>query len=64
MGLDMGLAVLERCDELWNFGDHISNGMWCEIQEARQLGIPVLKVNEADAAFVAVEAPEPFPEMI
>ena len=33
-GQNMGLAVLEKCDELWAFGDHISRGMQAEIEEA------------------------------
>ena len=33
LGIDMGLAMLEHCDELWCYGDHISHGMMQEIAE-------------------------------
>jgi len=33
-GMDMGLAMLFRCDELWVFGPHISSGMQTEIADA------------------------------
>ena len=41
LGIDMGLTMLEKCDELWTFGDHISKGMQAEIKEAERIGIPV-----------------------
>lgn len=44
LGLDMGLAMLEHCDELWCYGDHISFGMHLEIEKADHLGIPVRRV--------------------
>ncbi|MFA5432089.1 MAG: DUF4406 domain-containing protein [Candidatus Paceibacterota bacterium] len=34
LGLDMGLAILPRCDELWCYGDHISHGMMAEVAKA------------------------------
>ena len=40
LGLDMGLAMLPRCDELWCYGDRISHGMHLEIEEAVRIGIP------------------------
>ena len=44
-GMDMGLTVLSRCDELWAFGDRISTGMQAEISEAERLGIPVRRIE-------------------
>ena len=41
LGMDMGLAVLSKCDELWAFGVVVSKGMQREIDHAEQLGIPV-----------------------
>lgn len=32
-------------DELWLFGDHISSGMWEEIDLARKLGIPIIAMT-------------------
>jgi hypothetical protein len=45
-GLDMGLAMIPRCDELWACGDKISSGMEAEIALAKQLGIPIRYVSE------------------
>ena len=47
-GLDMGLAMLPRCDELWCYGDRISFGMHLEIEEAVRIGIPVRRVMEQE----------------
>ena len=61
-GLDMGVAMLTRCDELWCYGDHISCGMHCEMEEADRLGIPVRRVMEQGQSFVLGTprgAPEP-----
>ena len=44
-GLDMGLTMLSKCDGLWAFGDHISLGMYAEIDEAKRLGIPVQRIK-------------------
>ncbi len=51
LGLDMGIAMLSRCDELWCYGDHISLGMHLEIEEANRLGIPVRWVVEQENGF-------------
>ncbi|PWJ51377.1 DUF4406 domain-containing protein [Faecalicatena contorta] len=50
-GLDMGLAMLPRCDELWCYGYRISFGMHLEIEEAVRLGIPVRRVMEQENGF-------------
>lgn len=52
LGLDMGLAMLSRCDELWCYGERISFGMHLEIEEADKLGIPVRRVQEQENGFV------------
>jgi len=36
-GLRMGLELLERCDEIWVFGNTISEGMRYEINKAQEL---------------------------
>lgn len=41
IGMEMGISVLSRCDELWVFGDTISKGMQAEIDAANHMGIPV-----------------------
>jgi hypothetical protein len=50
-GLDMGIAMLSRCDELWCYGDRISPGMRLEIEEAARLGILVHRVMEQKNGF-------------
>ncbi len=42
LALDLGLSLLEACDEVQVFGPHITEGMEREIEYARQLGIPVI----------------------
>ena len=51
-GLEMGTAVLSRCDELWSFGETVSFGMRMEIAEAERLGIPVRGVMEQKNSFI------------
>ena len=53
-GLDMGFAMLSRCDELWAFGERISAGMESEICEAKRLGIPVQYTEIAEKKSMAV----------
>lgn len=46
LGMDMGLEVLNICDELWIFTDNIiSEGMLDEIIEAAILDIPIRKFD-------------------
>lgn len=52
LGIDMGLAMLEHCDELWCYGGHISHGMMQEITEADRLGLPVRRVMQQETGFV------------
>ena len=52
LGIDMGLAMLEHCDELWCYGDHISHCMMQEIAEADSLGVPVRRVMEQENGFI------------
>lgn len=44
-GLEMGLAMLEKCEELWVMGTHISQGMRGEIVYAKSLDIPIFHVE-------------------
>ncbi len=44
-GIEMGLTLLHRCDELWAFGPVTSSGMQAEIEEAERLRIPVHRVD-------------------
>ncbi len=47
-GLEMGLAMLEKCEELWVMGTRISEGMRGEIAHARELGVPVYMVEHPE----------------
>lgn len=41
LGLTIGLEYLKLCDEVWQWGVEISEGMAAEIALAESLGIPV-----------------------
>ena len=41
MGLEMGLILLSKCQEIWVFGSRISKGMEMEIEKAKELKIPI-----------------------
>lgn len=44
-GLHLGMELLKRCDELWCFGEKMSEGMKAEIRLAETLKIPVIYFN-------------------
>lgn len=48
LALDMGKQLLLKCDELWAFGGRISQGMFEEIEFARQNGIPVKRISRME----------------
>ena len=48
LGQEAGLELLEVCDELWYFGDSVSQGMVREICAAKEMGIPVRYVPEEE----------------
>lgn len=48
LGIRLGKEVLAKCDELWAFSNHISSGMFKEIEYARERGIPVKRVMQLD----------------
>lgn len=45
-GMEMGIALLKLCDELWVFGPTISGGMKTEIEMARKRGLPIRYFSE------------------
>ena len=49
LGLELAAEVLKRCDELWVFGDHISEGMQAEIDLAKKRNMPIIKISQARA---------------
>lgn len=48
IGLAAGLGMLWFCDEMWVFGDTVSEGMQSEIQFCKNLKIKIKKINEKD----------------
>jgi hypothetical protein len=47
MGLRFALILLAKCDELWVFGERVSEGMSREILEAKRKGIPIRIFNRS-----------------
>lgn len=45
-GMKLGMCWLEEADELWVFGDTVSEGMAAEIAKAHELGKPVRNLPE------------------
>ena len=45
-GMDFGLRWLAECDELWVFGERISEGMAAEIAKAKELGKEIRNLPE------------------
>ncbi|MGI6011183.1 MAG: hypothetical protein ACOX8H_06750 [Ruminococcus sp.] len=41
LGIRLGVELMNVCDEVWIFGNKISNGMAFELEHASKLGIPV-----------------------
>ena len=45
LGLQFALILLDKCDELWVFGNRISEGMSREIDHATVIGIPIRYID-------------------
>lgn len=45
-GIEMGISLLTKCDEVWVFGERISEGMQSEISIAKALNIKIRRFNE------------------
>lgn len=46
--IQMNLGILRKCSELWAFGRETTIGMWQEIKAAKEFGIPVRYIAEAE----------------
>lgn len=46
LGLCFTLILLGKCDELWVFGDRVSEGMAREIAKAKRRGMPIRYFND------------------
>lgn len=48
IGMTAGRSLLWFCDELWQFGDEITEGMSAELQYCRHLNVKTRKVREEE----------------
>ena len=48
IGLAAGLSLLWFCDEMWLFGDTVTDGMKAELQFCKNLNIRVRKITEKE----------------
>ncbi len=46
LGMEMGIEMLKKSDEIWVFGDRISTGMAAEIKLAQEMKMPIYRVDE------------------
>lgn len=51
-GIQFGLELMKECQEVWVFGETVSEGMYLEITEAAKLGIPIRYFREENGEFV------------
>lgn len=51
-GMELGLALMGECKEVWVFGEHISEGMLMEISYADRHRIPVRYFRQAPGGFM------------
>lgn len=60
-GLDMGMAMLSICSEIWVYGyENPSEGMKAEIQYAKAHGIKIIKKPRAETIY-DINRPKPVP---
>lgn len=48
LAIFMDLVILTKCEELWVFGDRITEGMKLEIERANKKGITVRYISEEE----------------
>ncbi len=48
LGMQAGLALLRRCDEMWIFGNTVSEGMRGEMRLCKRLHIPTRHISETE----------------
>ena len=48
LGMKAGMSLLWFCDELWLFGDEVTEGMQAEIHFCENLNIKTRKVRESE----------------
>lgn len=48
VGLAAGMSLLWLCDEVWVFGDTVTDGMRAELQFCKNLNIRIRKITEKE----------------
>lgn len=48
LGMEAGLSLLWFCDELWIFGDEVTEGMAAEIQLCKNLNVKTRRIRECE----------------
>ena len=48
LGLDIDLAMIEVCDEVWLCGGRISSGMQIELDHALEVGVKIRSIPHPD----------------
>ncbi len=48
IGMTAGLSLLWFCDELWLFGDEVTEGMTAELHFCKNLNVKIRKIRDCD----------------
>lgn len=58
-GINLGVEMMKKCDQLWIFGSTISQGMAYELEKAREMEIPIrmfdTECNSIDVATLKID---------
>lgn len=57
MGIEMGLELMDICDEVWVFGFLITEGMKLELDHAKEKQIPV-RLHDGDSERIVISSIE------
>lgn len=58
-GINLGVEMMQKCDQLWIFGSTISQGMAYELEKAKEMEIPIrmfdTECNSIDVATLKID---------
>jgi hypothetical protein len=58
-GINLGVEMMQKCEQLWIFGSTISQGMAYELEKAKEMSIPVrmfdTECNSIDVATLKID---------
>lgn len=58
-GINLGVEMMKKCNQLWIFGSTISQGMAYELEKAREMEIPIrmfdTECNSIDVATLKID---------